>query len=155
MPRSTTTSISRPATRKGTPPDSVLPGRGPYTRRTRRAAVGRLYQPMGPHVFDAAEGDSVDRGRAGFLEPILRELGLATDLSDALEDSTLDMVVRAETNEALALTGNDVGTPILHFRPPTGVAFFGPVISRLPKPEQAERLWDTSSAWRVSRGSRN
>jgi hypothetical protein len=26
----------------------------------------------------------------------------------------------------------DVGTPIIHFQPPDGVAFFGPVISRLP-----------------------
>ena len=42
----------------------------------------------------------------------------------------------------MALTGKDVGTPILQFRPPDGVAFFGPVISRLPKPEEAVPLWD-------------
>jgi hypothetical protein len=40
------------------------------------------------------------------------------------------------------LTGKDVGTPIIHFQPPTGVAFFGPVISRLPNPDNAARLWD-------------
>jgi hypothetical protein len=50
--------------------------------------------------------------------------------------------VQAETDEALALTGRDVGTPIIHVRPPTGVAFFGPVISRLPSEEDAVRLWD-------------
>ena len=44
--------------------------------------------------------------------------------------------------EALALTGRDVGTPILHFEPPNGVAFFGPVISRLPDEQQAGELWD-------------
>jgi len=44
--------------------------------------------------------------------------------------------------EALALTGKDVGTPIIHFEPPDGVAFFGPVISRLPKEETAGELWD-------------
>ena len=40
------------------------------------------------------------------------------------------------------MTGRDVGTPILHFQPPDGTAFFGPVISRLPSPEDAGRLWD-------------
>ncbi|MFJ5270862.1 hypothetical protein [Streptomyces sp. NPDC088358] len=34
------------------------------------------------------------------------------------------------------------GTPIVHFEPPEGVAFFGPVISRLPSEEQAGVLWD-------------
>ena len=41
-----------------------------------------------------------------------------------------------------ACTGRDVGTPIIHFEPPDGVAFFGPVISRLPTDEQAVELWD-------------
>ena len=35
-----------------------------------------------------------------------------------------------------------MGTPILHFEPPNGVAFFGPVISRLPDEQQAGELWD-------------
>jgi hypothetical protein len=50
--------------------------------------------------------------------------------------------VQAETDEALTLTGRDVGTPILHFGPPGGTAFFGPVISRVPDAEQAVALWD-------------
>ena len=48
----------------------------------------------------------------------------------------------ADINEALALTGKDVGTPIIHFEPPRGTAFFGPVISRLPSDKEATRLWD-------------
>ena len=35
-----------------------------------------------------------------------------------------------------------MGTPIIHFEPPTGVAFFGPVISRLPHDDSAAELWD-------------
>ena len=35
-----------------------------------------------------------------------------------------------------------MGTPIIHFGPPDGTAFFGPVISRLPGDEDAVRLWD-------------
>ena len=35
-----------------------------------------------------------------------------------------------------------MGTPIIHFEPPEGVAFFGPVISRLPGDDDAVVLWD-------------
>jgi hypothetical protein len=63
-------------------------------------------------------------------------------LVDALSDEALDEVVRAETDEALTLTGRDVGTPILQVDPPRGVAFFGPVISRVPDAAGAAELWD-------------
>ncbi|HET7741919.1 MAG TPA: hypothetical protein VFL67_14835, partial [Mycobacterium sp.] len=76
------------------------------------------------------------------LEPVLGSVGLPTDLADALDDTGLDDEIRAETEEALALTGRDVGTPILHFQPPAGTAFFGPVISRLPDEADAGVLWD-------------
>jgi hypothetical protein len=61
---------------------------------------------------------------------------------DTLDDASWDAEILAETVAARALTGKDVGTPILHVDPPGGVAFFGPVISRLPSPEQAVELWD-------------
>lgn len=35
-----------------------------------------------------------------------------------------------------------MGTPIIDFQPPSGVAFFGPVISRLPTDDSATELWD-------------
>jgi hypothetical protein len=114
-----------------------------------RAAVGRLYEALGRHIFDAqpdAQPDAMDtgerRGTRAFLAPVLAEAGLPPELADALDDTSYDAVVRAETDEALSLTGKDVGTPIIHFQPPTGVAFFGPVISRLPAEEDAVRLWD-------------
>ncbi|MDT7722908.1 MAG: hypothetical protein QOE94_3919, partial [Mycobacterium sp.] len=109
-------------------------------------AVGPLYLAMGRRIFDSAPdgrpNSLSDQGSRAFLEPILQDAGLPVELVSALDDTTLDPVLRAETDEALTLTGKDVGTPILHFRPPTGVAFFGPVISRLPRPEEAVRLWD-------------
>jgi hypothetical protein len=112
-------------------------------------AVGALYASLGAHIFDSAEDgelvgpDGLDRrGTPAFLEPILREAGLPPFLADALEDASLDAGIQAETDEALSLTGKDVGTPIIHFEPPTGIAFFGPVISRLPAQEEAGELWD-------------
>lgn len=111
-----------------------------------RKAVGPLYQAVGTRIFDTSrEVDPLSasgQGARHTLEPLLRDTGLPTDLADALDDETLDDEIRAETEEALALTGRDVGTPILHFQPPQGPAFFGPVISRLPSADAAVELWD-------------
>ena len=112
--------------------------------------VGRLYAALGERIFDSAplreqhlaRGDLDQRGTAAFVGPVLTELDLPTSLSSALDDESLDEEIRAETERALTLAGRDVGTPIIHFRPPEGVAFFGPVISRPPSPEDAVRLWD-------------
>jgi len=112
-----------------------------------REAVGLLYAAMGAHIFDSEPSASEDipprdhRGSRSFLEPILVEVGLPTTLADALVDPSFDLEIRAETEEALSLTGKD-GTPIIHFQPPTGVAFLGPMISRLPDEDDAVRLWD-------------
>ena len=110
-------------------------------------AVGALYEALGRRIFDSSPPDGgaegVDPpGTAAFLRPVLTDVGLPQSLSEALEDDTWDAVVRTETDEALDLAGRDVGTPILHFDPPEGVAFFGPVISRLPAEEEAVALWD-------------
>jgi len=111
-----------------------------------RAVVGPLYAALGARVFDtAADSDQADggyRGTRAFLEPALAEAGLPAELADALDDTSFDAEIRRETDEALALTGKDVGTPIIQFQPPAGVAFFGPVISRLPSETEAGPLWD-------------
>lgn len=112
-------------------------------------AVDALQSALGAQIFDTpppeTAGDEADRHRHGtreFVEPVLNEVGLPTDLADALDDTSWDDAIRADGDEARALTGKDVGTPIIHFEPPDGVAFFGPVISRLPEPDQAGELWD-------------
>jgi hypothetical protein len=111
-----------------------------------RDAVGPLYEAIGTRIFDTSrEVDPLSasgQGSRQMLEPLLQEAGLAAEFVDALEDTSLDEEIRAETEEALALTGRDVGTPILHFQPPGGTAFFGPVISRLPSADDAGELWD-------------
>ena len=111
-----------------------------------REAVGALYEAIGTRIFDTARThdplSASDQGARHVLQPLLTAVGLPTELADALDDTSLDAHLRAETEEALALTGRDVGTPILHFAPPAGTAYFGPVISRLPAPEDAGRLWD-------------
>jgi hypothetical protein len=114
-----------------------------------RSAVGPFYDAVSSEIFDApgaAELTTAIRGSRAFTEPLLATAGLPAGLADALEETRWDEEIRAEGEEALSLTGKDVGTPIIHFGPPAGAAFFGPVISRLPGPEDAVRLWDHVTA---------
>lgn len=108
-------------------------------------AVDALQAALGAHVFDSPQASDAEPGWQGtrdFVERVLREVDLPADLADALDDTSWDDAIRADGDEALAATGKDVGTPIIHFQPPDGVAFFGPVISRLPEPGRAGELWD-------------
>ncbi|MCT7657835.1 mycothiol-dependent nitroreductase Rv2466c family protein [Mycobacterium deserti] len=110
------------------------------------SAVGRLYDAIGTRLFDTPRTDdplsAAEQAASRVVEPLLEDAGLPAGLVEALGDTGLDDVIRAETEEALNLTGRDVGTPILHFAPPGGTAFFGPVISRLPAADEAVALWD-------------
>jgi 2-hydroxychromene-2-carboxylate isomerase len=111
-----------------------------------REAVGAFYAALGQQVFETEAqeewGAGEHRDTPAFLEPALASAGLPPELAAALDDEGQDTLIRAETDEALALTGRDVGTPILHFEPPQGVTFFGPVISRLPSEAEAVALWE-------------
>jgi 2-hydroxychromene-2-carboxylate isomerase len=110
-------------------------------------ALDRLQEAFGRHVFEqepvpdtAAARET--QGSDAFVAGVLTTAGLPTALVASLEDTAWDPVVRSETDEALALTGRDVGTPIIQVDPPSGLAFFGPVISRMPTEAQAGELWD-------------
>ncbi|MDD7963871.1 DsbA family protein [Actinomycetospora lemnae] len=110
-------------------------------------ALDRLQEAFGRHVFEQepVPDTSVAREAQGsdtFLAGVLTTAELPTTLVEAADDTAWDEVVQAETDEALALTGRDVGTPIIQVDPPDGLAFFGPVISRMPTAEQAGELWD-------------
>lgn len=111
-------------------------------------AVGALYEALGHRIFEVPRAERpYGNGRElrdtpDFVSGALGAAGLPSQLAGALEDSSLDAILQAESDEALALTGRDVGTPILHFAPPGGLALFGPVISELPPPERAGELWD-------------
>ena len=106
-----------------------------------RDAVGALYAAYGSRIFDQPPSES-RRDSLEMAQSMLADAGLPLDLAHALDDSSWDTEIGSETAEALCLTGKDVGTPIIHFQPPGGVAFFGPVISRLPSDAEALALWD-------------
>lgn len=69
----------------------------------------------------------------------LAEAGLPGQLMDAMGDSSYDEAVRASHAAGMEPVGNDVGTPVIHVE---GAAFFGPVVTPIPRGEAAGRLWD-------------
>ncbi len=56
-----------------------------------------------------------------------------------MDDSSYDEAIAASHERGISQVGNEVGTPTIAFE---GRAFFGPVISKAPKGEEAGRIWD-------------
>jgi len=107
-------------------------------------AVGALYAAIGELLWERAAPSPGDFGAVlashaqdHDLRPALVRVGLPEFLAAAAEDAAHDVVLREETEQALARAGEDVGTPIVAFDPPDGPGFFGPVISDLPSDEEA------------------
>ncbi len=108
--------------------------------------MGPLYTAFGESYFDVPKADaSAARQALGSVEAVaacLARAGLDTKYATSADDTSWDELLDTETDTALSRTGRDVGTPIITFRPPDGLSFFGPVISRVPSDEDALPLWD-------------
>lgn len=73
------------------------------------------------------------------VETALAAANLPTDLADAMDDSAYDEAVKASHADGIGRVGMDVGTPVISVN---GVAFFGPVVTPMPRGEAAAKLWD-------------
>ena len=108
------------------------------------AAVARWYTALGEALHVDQRRDEARADHEAFLESLLDESGFSVGYASAAGDDGHDAYLRAETELALSRTGDDVGTPILTFRPGSDRegSFFGPVISKPPKGQAALELWD-------------
>lgn len=113
-----------------------------------REPLGALVTAYGESYWDKPKGS----GMRSYLSTtehateVLTTAGLPTSYASALDDTSLDELLDAETELALSRTGRDVGTPIITFQPPDGLSFFGPVISRVPDDDEALKLWEAVTA---------
>lgn len=99
-----------------------------------KEALLPLYTAMGTRIH--VEKQEKDRG---MIEASLLESGLPVELADAMDDLSFDDAIRASHRAGMDQVGNEVGTPTIAFN---GAAFFGPVLSKTPRGEEAGALWD-------------
>ncbi len=107
-------------------------------------AVGRFYTALGIEGHVKGRRDDFSASTESFVGECLEIAGFDRGLVSSAFDPAFDARIEESTELALSRTGRDVGTPILTFRPgrPDEGSFFGPVIARIPRGEEALRLWD-------------
>ncbi|MDG4796079.1 disulfide bond formation protein DsbA [Micromonospora sp. WMMD1082] len=105
-------------------------------QRDGQDGLARFFTAYGNRVHEAGEW-------AEFGD-VLADAGLSADLAEAAGTQEFDGAVRASHAAGIALVGAHVGTPIIATVDADGnrTAFFGPVISRIPRGEEAGRLFD-------------
>lgn len=100
------------------------------------SVIKPLYDAMGTHIHNNA-----NKNLDEVIAKSLAEVGLPAELAAAATTNAHDALMRVSHNEGISRVGQDVGTPIVAVN---GVAFFGPVLTRIPRGEEAGKIWDAA-----------
>ncbi|MDY6810091.1 MAG: DsbA family protein [Actinomycetota bacterium] len=103
---------------------------------------GELYTALGRRLH--AEGNEMTDELA---REALTECGLDPELVSAMDDESWDDAVRAAHQRGQDALGDTGGSPITVVN---GRAFFGPVLTEIPAPEEAARIFDGFTALAAS-----
>ena len=101
--------------------------------------LAELYTALGTRKHNEG-ADKLDRS---LIEQSLTDAGLPTELADAMDDTSYDEEIKKSHHAGMDQVGYEVGTPTIAI---DGHAFFGPVLTKIPRGEEAGRLWDGAVA---------
>jgi hypothetical protein len=101
--------------------------------------VRPLYGAMGTRIHNGGQGRGPDTVVAA-----LADVGLDPRLAAAAETDEFDEALRRSHDQGMQPVGQEVGTPVIHVPRSDAepLAFFGPVVTPIPRGEDAGRLWD-------------
>lgn len=98
--------------------------------------LGDFYTALGTRIHNEGNSDFETAVRDA-----LADLSLDAGILEAAKTDVLDEKLRASHTEGISKVGDEVGTPVVAFN---GTAFFGPVLTRIPRGELSGELFEAA-----------
>ncbi|AZA14141.1 DsbA family protein [Corynebacterium choanae] len=115
-----------------------------YVKQHHPDKVDALYTALGTAFHNEGKLDPTGfEANKDAIYDALADTGLDMELVKVATDDSIDETLRAYHQTAMDAVGDDVGTPVVKVG---DNAFFGPVLTRIPRGEDAGKIFDGALA---------